>query len=302
MVVAQREKVNSSTLKMRATRLVREEIAYVYSSEFEELSNEVLHRDAPQNVHDDASNVRLDSSDSSMAALLQGALLTAEGERWLFMKMNFLKHQANCLRSQLNPNRPKRSLVDQIQDYLQQAEHARTAIIEANTRLVASIAHKFTNSRLEHEELISEGNMILVNAVDKFDYSRGFRFSTYATHSVQRHFYRLMQRRKRRKDRETMTPADILSDLIIDRPQDQPLDDKVAAALISRFDECLDEREKIIIRQRFGLNADQTSETLNVVADKVGLSKERVRQLQLRAIEKLQDLAIRLNLRLEPSF
>lgn len=231
----------------------------------------------------------------------QGRLLTPQGESHLFRKMNYLRCRANQVSQESSRKRPNRSLQVEYQRLLDQAEVARAAIIEANTRLVASIANKFANAHLDFDELVSEGNMILVNAVDKFDYSRGFRFSTYATHAIQRHFFRLMKRRQRRRNHELATPSDILAEIAPSSEQEQPLDHRVAEKLIARFDDCLDEREAVILRERFGLNRRQTSSTLKVVADQVGLSKERVRQLQQSAIEKLQDLAIQMRLRLDPS-
>ena len=274
------------------------EIQFIYSDEFESLTEEdVLTLD----------NERLYSEPSSRRSALgemtnPARLLTAAGEAHLFRQFNFLRFLAEGLREKAASKRSKKSAISEIYRLLAKAGEARSAIVEANTRLVASIAHKFANSRFEYEDLVSEGNMILVNAVDKFDYSRGFRFSTYATHAIQRHFYRLMQRKQRRRTREVATPTDILADVAPAKEYERPLDHTVANALLERFGDCLDDREAVIIRERFGFNSDESSETLKVVAEKVGLSKERVRQLQMGAIEKLQDLAIKMNLRLEPSF
>lgn len=290
-------KTSSIVLKNRAQRLVEHEVSYIYCSELDELNVKDFLSNSCIGIYEESTR-----STSSHSAMMDGPLLTAEGERWLFQKMNFLKHHVHGIRSRLNPSRPSRDLVELAENALREAENARAAIVEANTRLVASIANKFANSRTEYDDLVSEGNMILVNAVDKFDFSRGFRFSTYATHAIQRHFYRLMHRKQRRKNREISTPTDVLSDVAPNRENDQPLDHKIAEALIARFEECLDEREAVIIRERFGLNDEENSETLKVVADKVGLSKERVRQLQMRAIEKLQDLAIQMKLKLDPAY
>lgn len=289
-------------LSERAELLSSREIAYIYCPELAEMSMQDALNISNTDCYDTGSQSDCEASALSSSSLLNGPLLSVEGERRLFLKLNSLLHHANQLRVRINPNRPARKSIERIETCLEAAQRARSTIVEANTRLVASIAHKFCSSQLEYDELLSEGNMILVNAVDKFDFSRGFRFSTYATHAIQRHFYRLMQRRQRRKSREVSTPTEILSDIVSSREQEAPLDHLVAEALISRFDDCLDEREAVILRERFGLNGGDSSETLKVVADKVGLSKERVRQLQMRAIEKLQDLAIQMKLRLEPSF
>lgn len=71
---------------------------------------------------------------------------------------------------------------------LEQSEQIRGQLVRSNLRLVASIARKFSTSVQDVEEFSSDGSMILLGAIDRFDYSRRFRFSTYATHSIQRHF------------------------------------------------------------------------------------------------------------------
>ncbi|WP_417851155.1 sigma-70 family RNA polymerase sigma factor [Thalassoglobus sp.] len=229
-----------------------------------------------------------------------GQLLTVEGEQWLFRRMNALKQRAI---EQQNSLTEEACSVAEFQQTLHQIDQARNAIVEANLRLVASLAGKFSHSGSEFDELVSEGNLILLNAVDKFDVGRGFRFSTYATHAIQRHFFRFLQRKQKRKKRETSVNSGVLSETTPEIQKDKPLDcHQVAETLLSRFEECLDEREVAILRDRFGLNDEESPATLKVVSERVGLSKERVRQLQMRAIEKLQDLAIQLKLRLEPTF
>ncbi|QDT35323.1 sigma-70 family RNA polymerase sigma factor [Thalassoglobus polymorphus] len=229
-----------------------------------------------------------------------GQLLTIEGEQWLFRRMNALKQRAI---EQQNSLAEEAHSVAEFQQTLHQIDQARNEIVEANLRLVASLAGKFSHSGAEFDELVSEGNLILLNAVDKFDVGRGFRFSTYATHAIQRHFFRFLQRKQKRKKRETSVNSGVLSETTPEIQKDEPLDcHQVAETLLSRFEDCLDEREVAILRDRFGLNDEESPATLKVVSERVGLSKERVRQLQMRAIEKLQDLAIQLKLRLEPTF
>jgi RNA polymerase sigma factor (sigma-70 family) len=226
-------------------------------------------------------------------------LLTAAGERFLFRKFNYLKYHANTLRAKLHRRRPQQRRVEQIERLLREATQTRNLIVQANLRLAAALAGKFAVSRADYEELLSEAHLILVNAVDKFDFSRGYRFSTYATHAIQRHFFRVLRRRQRRKERETGASPELLSSLV--RPlEEQPIwNPQAAAELIGRLDDCLDPRERTIVTERFGLAGGAAAETLKQVADRVGLSKERVRQIQLRAIEKLQDLALQIGLRPE---
>lgn len=290
--------IPSDELRLRVDQLEKLHLAYIDSPEFSNLSENDVVNTCPKSVYGDNKQ----SSTNSTAGLMESALLTPEGERWLFLSMNYNKMRVNQWIEEMKSTRHLSKFIDQIEHGLQVVEQNRAAIVEANTRLVASIAHKYSNSRMDYDELVSEGNMILVNAVDKFDYTRGFRFSTYATHAVQRHFFRCLQKKQRRKSLEVSTPTEVLSEITPNRHQEVPLDHTVAEALIARFAECLDDREAVIIRERFGLNDSNSAETLKVIADRVGLSKERVRQLQMRAIEKLQDLAIQMKLKLDPAF
>jgi len=283
-------------LQLRAERICQNEIAFIYADEFASLTLENIENDLPEKIYSDdgAGNQAWDS-----AVGIQSRLLTPAGERHLFRLMNFMKHQANSLRSRLSIDAPCKNLIEQIERFQRIADQAREDLTEANVRLVASIAHKFSNSPSEFEDLVSDGNMILLNAIDKFDYSRGFRFSTYATHAIQRHFFRQTKRQQRRKKFEIGTPTDILAQMVPEKERDEPLDHRIAEDLMDAFDECLNEREQQIIMERFGLDDNGKGKTLKAVADRVGLSKERVRQLQVRAIEKLQNLAVRKRMSLD---
>ncbi|MEW4489183.1 sigma-70 family RNA polymerase sigma factor [Thalassoglobus sp. JC818] len=285
----------------KSLRVPDREIAFIDHPDFEKLSEKNLAKECPENLYEDTHDMS-QQSDQDQANRSMHRLLTPPGEAFLFRKMNYMKSRASRIEINSNGEVRNSSAMSRYERFVKEAKRARAAIIEANLRLVASIAQKFARSRNDFEDLVSEGNMILVNAVDKFDYSRGFRFSTYATHAIQRHYYRVMQRQQRRQNREVNTSSEILGDVVPTRETEAPLDHKIADALIDHFGQCLDEREVVIIRERFGLNDEQSSETLKSVAKKVGLSKERVRQLQMTAIEKLQDLALKLNLRLEPTF
>lgn len=295
----------------------RQPITYIASDEFKTLTLNQLLSEVPENLYqdEDASNGDLDLAPPENMNLNHRGLLTPEGERYLFRQLNFCKYAANRIQSGARPPRSGRRLPEfatteqsgratrspaatSIDNLMKLANEARQLLVQANLRLVTSIAVKTTSSQQDRDDFISEGNLILVNSIDKFDYSRGFRFSTYATHAIQRHLYRLMQRKQKRQQREVLSPTEVLSNAHQPAPPEEVLDPKLATAIIERFDDCLTPREKTILTERFGLNG-KPSATLKIVAERVGLSKERVRQLQLSAIQKLQDLAFRMQIHTE---
>ena len=232
---------------------------------------------------------------SLLSALQQSRLLTFEGEQLLFKQLNFLRFRASAIQASLHPTRPAKKKVREMGRLLHEAEEAREELARANLRLVASIAGKLSISREEFDEFVAEGNAIMLYAIDKFDYSRGYRFSTYVTHAVQRHLYRVIDRRRKRAQREHAREADMMAEepTIETDPNALTEDDiqTAATAIIARIDETLDEREQVIIRGRFGLDGTGEGKTFKVLGDQLGLSKERVRQLFQKGIEKLGEVA-----------
>lgn len=216
-------------------------------------------------------------------------LLSQQGECFLFRKMNFLKYQAENLRLQLL-EQPGGEDEEEFGYLLEDISAVRNHIAECNLRLVISLARKFASGSVDFDELMSEGNEILLKAIARFDYSRGFRFSTYAVHSIQRHYFRYLQRGKKRDEKEFKTDVGLLNELPEDEADELILrwvrEEQKVTALIGRMAEFLNEREQHIVSRRFGLGNTEP-QTLRSLAEEMQLSKERVRQLQISAIEKL---------------
>ena len=288
-------KIALNAARRRAAELLDTEIAFIFSDEFESMTRlDVNTEPAADTLHSEAPPQKSTARRFHVVmGMFDAPLLSAEGEQFLFRKMNYLKWRAAQMRSSLSDSRPSVAKLDEIDRCIAEAKEVRNRIAQCNLRLVAAIARKFSSATMDYEDLISEGNVVLLNAVNKFDYSRGFRFSTYATHAVQRHFYRQMQKKQKQKTTEIATPSDMMAETEMQPEEDfhNPQLYKLAKQMIASFGETLDSREHAILLGRFGLGEDGSPQTLKTLAAELGLSKERVRQLQVRALEKLRQHA-----------
>lgn len=225
-----------------------------------------------------------------LASLYETPLLSREQEQYLFRKYNFLKYQAAKLRSQLNPAQAKTSLMDQIEKIYEQAVKTKNKIVQANLRLVVSIAKKHVVANEDFFQLVSDGNMSLIRAVEKFDYTRGNKFSTYASWAIMKNFARTIPSEFKQRDRFRPTSEELFlsrPDTRTDRYTEES-EQQRRTEQVNRILEKLDDREQQIIISRFGLDYSEEPQTLKEVGEKMGVTKERIRQIETRALNKLR--------------
>ncbi|REJ72474.1 MAG: hypothetical protein DWQ29_21080 [Planctomycetota bacterium] len=146
------------------------------------------------------------------------------------------------------------------------------------------------------EELISEANLVLLAAVDSFDCHRGFRFSTYATHSIQRHLARWSRRRMCKRMQEAAQDPISLSRSVseptgrVDRVEAKRLADRYLA-LLSPASRSLVEQHRSLVERRFGLGSNPRPHTLREIGEQQEVSGESVRQRLHRIMRRLREAA-----------
>lgn len=261
----------------------------------------------------------------------------------LFQTKEASRHSFN-----LEPSKLK-EILEQIKRGKNISDEAKARMAKSNLRLVVSIAKRYTNRGLPFLDLIQEGNIGLMKAVDKFEYRKGYKFSTYATWWIRQAISRaiadqartiripihmietinrinkitrkFIQEEGKEPDvniiakevglsvdkvkqviKITKEPISLeapigneddgkFGDFVEDKSSLSPMDQILKSDLKEQIDEVLDqlnEREKAVIRMRFGLLDDESDRTLEEIGKELNVTRERVRQIESSAIKKLK--------------
>jgi len=293
--------------EVRAQRLLEQPLDYIPSPEFDEPALEVLFL-APMpdaEAYEDKRRSMHAPKDvpPELASCYEYPLLSKDQEQHQFRKMNYLKYKAAQLRDQMrkeggenvevDPTRVRIQTLKEIEDLQAEANVVKDMLIKANMRLVVNIAKKHAAQADNFFELLSDGNMSLIRAVEKFDYYRGFKFSTYASWAIMKNFARSIPEDKHRRERFITGHEDVFDAAPDNRTDEyeQLATQERATHSVNRLLEYLEPREREIIRMRAGMDENGKNVTLEEIGRKFGITKERVRQLNARAMSKLRAIA-----------
>ena len=219
-------------------------------------------------------------------------LMTAAEEKLMFMRYNFSKVRLTALQKKVEKDGLTRETADLLVMWHHRLEHFREYLTRTNLALVLAMAKRTRLGDIDFAEIVSEGNMALLRAVDKFNVERGFKFSTYACRAILKAFSRTAQKHSRHRTRFPVEfePEQEKSDWG-DRKRDAVEDDLVdeLKQIVDRNLAQLSNIEQTVIRQRFNWNHTQeTPLTLEEVGRIIGVTKERVRQIQNKALTKIR--------------
>ncbi|MFN9720715.1 MAG: sigma-70 family RNA polymerase sigma factor, partial [Planctomycetota bacterium] len=288
--------VHAALMEARVRRLLQADVDFIDSLEFHAANAETTICGAAPEVADSTFEGRLPSGlPAYLTELYRVPLLNKAQEQYYFRRMNFRKFQFSELRRELNPDKPVARLVSRLERLLNDISEVKNLLIRSNLRLVVSIAKRYLKSNAGFFELVSDGNISLIRAVEKFDYARGNKFSTYASWAILKNFARSVPAEHLRLERFRTGQEDVFA-------QSSETRDSFSLTahmntsqrdVIRALMQELDGREQRVIACRFGLDEGTEPETLEQVGFRLGVTKERVRQIEVRTLEKMRRIAER---------
>jgi RNA polymerase sigma factor (sigma-70 family) len=233
---------------------------------------------------------RDEAIDASLASTPQ--LMKPAEERIMFLRFNFCKMKLQKLQKSIQKDGLTKDSAVLFLEWHRKFEHFREYLVRTNLALVLAMAKRTRLGDVDFAEVVSEGNMALLRAVDKFNVDRGFKFSTYACRAILKAFSRTSMKASKYK---TRFPVEFEPDYEksdwSDRRRDAVEEDCVdeLKQIVDRNLAELSDVEQTVIRRRFNWQQKEESPlTLEEVGQIIGVTKERVRQIQNKALTKIR--------------
>jgi RNA polymerase sigma factor (sigma-70 family) len=226
-----------------------------------------------------------------LAELYRMPLLSRKREGELFLKYNYIKYRAAMLQERLRRAGYKPGMIEEFESLRNAAEQLKLILVRCNLRLVVSIARRHTGPLAGLFDLVSEGNLCLMRAVECYNCARNARFATYATWAISKHFARVVPEENYRVgafvtgQQEMIEAAGDRRETARDRTETIEHIRSLIDGAVGR----LTPREREVIAAHFGTDG-RPARTLEEIGGLFGLTRERIRQIEAKAIQKLRAL------------
>lgn len=219
-------------------------------------------------------------------------LMSTAEERTMFLRFNFAKLKLGRIQAKHKKDGLTRELAEEVVEWHRRFEHYREYLVRTNLGLVLAMAKRVRLGDVDFAEVVSEGNMALIRAVEKFNVERGFKFSTYACRAILKAFSRTALKSNRYRMRfpvefEPDLEKSDWSDRKRELVEEECIDE--LKTIVERNLADLSNVEQTVIKRRFNWQEHQDSPlTLEEVGKIIGVTKERVRQIQNKALAKIK--------------
>jgi len=281
---------------IRAKELLSRSVEYIHSEEFERPDADalILGNGQPQATTTGRRKPKRPSGDlpAYLKELYDLPLLQRQQEHDMFRRYNYLKFKAARLAETINPRCPRSADLNELESLLRRANELKNQLTQSNLRLVVSIAKKHVRQGEDLFTLISDGNLSLMKAVEKYDYMRGNKFSTYASWAIMKNYARSIPEERGQLSRYQTGHEERL-DGEPDPANQVASVDRQLEGIREALQEVLGKlpaRERLIVSRHYGLTPDGKSQTLEQIGRLFGVSKERARQLEKRALKRLRNI------------
>lgn len=278
--------------EVRARLLLARKIQYIFNPEFESpAADETILAEAAD-CDCETARAKRSRPPKDLPPYLQDLyrqpLLSREQERDKFRQYNYLKFKAERLRSKIDVLSAGDEVLDEIEGLLARADRVKNDLLRANLRLVVSIARRHVGRSTRFFEIVSDGNLALMRAVEKFDYARGFKFSTYASWAIMRNYARTIPEQMYQSARLVTGVEELLSSAPAASDAGRESIIEGARNLLQKGLALLTARERDVVVWHYGLGSGAGPMTLDQIGRSFGVSKERIRQIERKALAKLR--------------